>query len=232
MPRQSRGTATSVTTLLVPPTSSWSDDEQSRDVIVHFRTGEVIFAQRQEADCVYVILDGKVKIDCHAADGRACTFAVMGAGDIIGEVPMHDGRRHASRALALTAVRAMAQNRARFHAQLAADPSSADDLLRVLARRIRRTSEDIVDVMSTDLVARVAKQLLRLAQRFGDQHDGGTRLTLDLNQEEFAQLVGTSRESVNRALSEFVANGWIRVDRDAITIVDLQPLVHRLGGSH
>ena len=90
-------------------------------------------------------------------------------------------------------------------------PEIAEQLLRVLARRLRRTNDNLANLIFTD-VGRVAKQLLALAQRFGTQEDGAVRVTHDLTQEEIAQLVGASREAVNKALPDFAHRGWIRME--------------------
>ena len=95
-------------------------------------------------------------------------------------------------------------------------PGSLSDLrspsgsLRVLARRLRRTN-NLADLILTDVPGRVAKQLLALAQRFGTQDDD-LRVTHDLTQVEIAQLVGASRETVNKALADFAHRGWIRLE--------------------
>ena len=77
-------------------------------------------------------------------------------------------------------------------------PEIAEQLLRVLARRLRRTNNNLADLIFTDVPGRVAKLLLQLAQRFGIQDDGALRVTHELTQEEIAQLVGASRETVTR----------------------------------
>src|SRR3546814_9058219 len=82
-------------------------------------------------------------------------------------------------------------------------PEIAEQLLRVLARRLRRTNNTLADLIFTDVPGRVAKALLQLAQRFGTQEGGALRVTHDLTQEEIAQLVGASRETVNKALADF-----------------------------
>jgi CRP/FNR family transcriptional regulator, cyclic AMP receptor protein len=74
---------------------------------------------------------------------------------------------------------------------------------------------------------RVAKQLLALAQRFGIREDGGLRVTHDLTQEEIAQLVGASRETVNKALADFAHHGWIRLEGKSVLICDPERLAHR-----
>ena len=78
-------------------------------------------------------------------------------------------------------------------------------LLQALAQRLRRTNEAMADLVFSDVPGRVAKTLLDLADRFGTPGPDGVRVTHDLTQEELAQLVGASRETVNKALSEFAS---------------------------
>ena len=73
----------------------------------------------------------------------------------------------------------------------------------------------------------MAKQLLRLAQRFGVHEDGALRVTHDLTQNEIAQLIGASRETVNKTLADFVGRGWIRVDGKSVVITEPERLARR-----
>ena len=98
---------------------------------------------------------------------------------------------------------------------------------RVLARRLRRTNNNLADLIFTDVPGRVAKQLLQLAQRFGTQEGGAMRVTHDLTQEEIAQLVGASRETVNKALADFAHRGWIRLEGKSVLICDSERLARR-----
>jgi CRP-like cAMP-binding protein len=97
----------------------------------------------------------------------------------------------------------------------------------VLARRVQRTIENWADLIFTDMPGRLAKQLLQLAHQFGSQQDGATHVSCDLTQEELAQLVGASRESVNKALADFFRRGWIRVQDKTILILDSEGLMRR-----
>jgi CRP/FNR family transcriptional regulator, cyclic AMP receptor protein len=97
----------------------------------------------------------------------------------------------------------------------------------VLARRLRHTTDTLADLAFIDAPARVAKQLLELAQRFGIPENGSMRVTHDLTQEELAQLVGATRETVNKALSDFRNRGWIRVDGKSVLISNSERLAHR-----
>ena len=106
-------------------------------------------------------------------------------------------------------------------------PEIAERLLRVLARRLRRTDHDLSDFIFTDVPGRVAKHLLRLAQRFGVQQDGALRVDHDLTQVEIAQLVGASRETVNKILTDFTQRGWIRAEGKSILITASESLARR-----
>jgi DNA-binding transcriptional regulator YhcF (GntR family) len=101
-------------------------------------------------------------------------------------------------------------------------------MMRILARRLRRTDHDLSDLVFADVGGRVAKQLLRLAQQFGVQDGEVMRVAHDLTQEELAQLVGSTRETVNKALGDFSARGWIKLDgRKSVVIADSQRLARR-----
>ena len=96
-----------------------------------------------------------------------------------------------------------------------------------LAKRLRNASENMADLVFTDVPGRVAKALLDLSRRFGERDGDGIRVHHDLTQEELAQLVGASRETVNKALADFSARGWIRVEARSVVLLDLDRLVRR-----
>jgi CRP-like cAMP-binding protein len=96
-----------------------------------------------------------------------------------------------------------------------------------LAQRLRRTNEAVGDLVFSDVPGRVAKALIDLGERFGKQSDEGLYVHHDLTQEELAQLVGASRETVNKALADFVGRNWLRLDGRAVVILDLERLSKR-----
>src|SRR5207302_8555625 len=98
---------------------------------------------------------------------------------------------------------------------LLARPAVAVHLLRALAQRLRRTNEAMADLVFSDVPGRIAKALLDLSERFGRPTDDGLRVAHDLTQEELAQLVGASRETVNKALADFASRGWLRLEARA-----------------
>lgn len=184
-----------------------------------------IYTEGEAGDTLYIVTSGKVKLGKRSPDGRSHLLAVVGPSEMFGELSIFDPGPRTATATALTDVAAVTVERDVFRAWVADRPEIAERLLRVLARRLRRTDNDLSDLIFTDVGARVAKHLLRLAQRFAVQEDGAMRLTHNMTQEEIAQLIGTSRESINKALADFTHQGWIRVHGHSILITDSQALV-------
>jgi CRP/FNR family cyclic AMP-dependent transcriptional regulator len=107
------------------------------------------------------------------------------------------------------------------------NPDVSLQLLARLAQRLRRTNEAVGDLVFSDVPGRVAKALIDLGSRFGKATDEGLFVHHDLTQEELAQLVGASRETVNKALADFAGRGWLRLDGRAVLITDLERLEKR-----
>jgi CRP/FNR family transcriptional regulator, cyclic AMP receptor protein len=194
---------------------------------VGFRRGHVIFHEGDPGHGMYIILSGKVKIGRYSPDGRENLLSILGPSDMFGELSIFDPGPRTSNATAVTAVRAVATDRDTLRAWTAERPAVTEQLLAVLARRLRQTSSDITDHMFTDVAGRVAKQLLQLAQRFGALEHGALRVTHDLTQEEIAGLIGSSRETVSKVLAGFARRGWIRVEGKSVVITDAGQLARR-----
>ena len=189
--------------------------------------GEVVFAEGEQGDTLYIVLTGKVKIGRRATDGRENMLSVMGPSDMFGELSLFDPGPRTATATVLTDARLACLAHASLRPWISDRPEIAEQLLRVLARRLRRTNDALADLIFTDVPGRVAKQLLALSERFGSPEADGTRVHHDLTQEELAQLVGASRETVNKALADFAGRGWVRVDSRALTILDADRLARR-----
>ncbi len=195
--------------------------------IADFDASQVIYTRGDVAAEMYILIDGKVKLGRSADDGRENILSVLAPPDVFGELSILDPGPQPWNATAITEVRAAVVDRKRLDTWLHAYPEMAPRLLTLLARRLRRTSDALADLSFIDAPARVAKQLLWLAQRFGVPENGSMRVTHDLTQEELAQLVGATRETVNKALSDFRNRGWIRVDGKSVLISDSERLAHR-----
>lgn len=195
---------------------------------VDVHRGRVIFNEGEIGDQLYIVLSGKVKLGRHAADGRENVVAILGPSDQFGELSVFDPGPRMSTATAVTDARLAVLSKQALHPWIAKRPEIAERLLQVFGRRLRRTEHMLADLIFTDVPGRVAKALLQLAQRFGSiDSTGALRVTHDLTQEELAQLVGASRETVNKALADFATRGWLRLEGRTVVILDRERLARR-----
>ncbi len=192
-----------------------------------YTRGEAVFTEGEQGDTLFIVLSGKVKIGRRAADGRENMLSVMGPSDMFGELSLFDPGPRTATATAVTDVRLARLRKQALRPWLNNRPEIAEQLLRVLARRLRRTNDALADLIFTDVPGRVAKNLLQMAGRFGTRDGGVLRVTHDLTQEELAQLVGASRETVNKALADFASRGWLRLDGKSVIILDPERLARR-----
>ena len=189
--------------------------------------GDVIFAEGEPGDRMYVILDGKVKLGQTSVDGRESLLAVLGPGEVFGELSLFDPGPRTATATAVTDVVVIGLGHDNLRPWLAGRPEVAESLLQALAQRLRRTNETLADLVFSDVPGRVAKLLLELADKFGQPGPEGVQVHHDLTQEELAQLVGASRETVNKALADFTQRGWIVVDQREVILLDMERLARR-----
>ena len=180
------------------------------------RRGETLFNEGDSGDRLYILLSGKVKLGHASADGRENLLAVLGPGEIVGELTLFDPGPRSTTATAVAPTELLTLDHNQLMTFVESHPQLAKDMLRALAQRLRRTNTALADLVFSDVPGRVAKALLDLADRFGD-----------LTQEELAQLVGASRETVNKSLAEFVSRGWIRLEGRAVTLLDVDRLRRR-----
>jgi CRP/FNR family transcriptional regulator, cyclic AMP receptor protein len=194
---------------------------------IAFRRRRTIFVEGEPGNELYIIQAGKVKIRHRTEAGRETLIAVLGPGDVFGEMALFDRGERTSTATTVTEVHAVAIERHVLRTWIVEHPQIAEHLLQVLARRLRRTSSILCDLVLTDVPGRVAKQLLDLAIRFGASNGDSLHVDHQLSQKELAQLVGASRETVNKALTEFAERGWIRYRGTTVYIDRPNELAYR-----
>jgi len=195
----------------------------SRDV----SKGDVLFQEGQIGDHMYVIVEGKVKLGQTSTDGRESLLGVLGPGEMFGELSLFDPGMRTSTATALTDTTVLLMGHDQLKPWLSGRPEVAAALLQALARRIRRTNDAMADLVFSDVPGRVAKALMDLGEKFGEVTPEGLMVTHDMTQEELAQLVGASRETVNKALADFAQRGWIRLESRQVLIIDGERLGKR-----
>ncbi|HLU99499.1 MAG TPA: Crp/Fnr family transcriptional regulator [Thermobifida alba] len=194
---------------------------------VRLGRGQTLFSEGDEGDRLYVMLSGKVKLTRTSADGRENLLAVLGPGEMLGELSLFDPGPRTASAVAVTDAVLAGLGHDDLRPFIMRQPEVAVHLLKALATRLRRTNDVVADLVFTDVPGRVAKALLDLAQRFGKEGEDGLHVHHDLTQEELAQFVGASRETVNKALAEFALRGWLRIEAKAVVLLDIERLRRR-----
>ncbi|GHD31854.1 MULTISPECIES: Crp/Fnr family transcriptional regulator [Nocardiopsis] len=194
---------------------------------VRLGRGQTLFNEGDEGDRLYVILSGKVKLTRTAVDGRENLLGVLGPSEMFGELSLFDPRPRTASAVAVTDAVLAGLGHDDLRPFLSSRPHVSLQLLKALAARLRRTNDVMADLVFTDVPGRVAKALLELADKFGKEGEDGLHVHHDLTQEELAQLVGASRETVNKALAEFALRGWLRIEAKAVVLMDVERMRRR-----
>lgn len=194
---------------------------------VKISKGGILFKEGDEGEHVYVIVDGKLKLGTSSGDGRENLLSILGPGEMFGELSLFDPGPRTSTATAVTDAKLLSLSHEKLIPWLRGNPEVSLHLLARLAQRLRRTNEAVGDLVFSDVPGRVAKALMDLGARFGKQTDEGLFVHHDLTQEELAQLVGASRETVNKALADFAGRGWLKLDGRAVLITDVERLEKR-----
>ena len=187
-----------------------------------FPAGAMILTADQPGEMAYVILEGTLKVSTLQRSGRELTLALLGPGEVVGELAVADRAGRSADVTALEPSVLVWLDRATF-VQLRRDiPAITENLLRLLARRLRLANAQLQAMATLDVHGRVARQLLALTNVLGeDLPDGSSRIPLRITQSDLAALVGATRVRVNEVLVGFTRRRLITVDRQhRITIRD------------
>ena len=194
---------------------------------VKLRKGQALFKEGDDGDNLYIITSGKIKLGTKSQDGRENLLMVLGPGDMFGDLSLFDSGPRTSTATAVTESRLLSLGQEKVIPWVREHPEASLHLLARLASRLRRTNEVVSDLVFSDVPGRVAKALIDLGVKFGEKTSEGFLVHHDLTQEELAQLVGASRETVNKALADFAQRSWIKLEARAVLILDYDRLLKR-----
>lgn len=190
----------------------------------------VLFFKGDPATHLYVVLSGRVKVSAPSDDGKEITFAILGPGELVGEMGVLDHTEHTATVTAMEPTEVAGFNRQVFLDVVSHSPALALKLMLLLCDRLRLANEMAEDISFLTLPVRLAKKLVALAQAFGQETPKGTRIGIQLCQQELANMVGTSRESINKQLSSWQVQGVVNQERGYVTIRRMEELC-RLAGT-
>ncbi len=191
-----------------------------------FPAGARILTASQPGEVAYVVLDGTLKVSTVQSTGRELTLALLGPGEIVGELALADRSGRSADVVALEPATLIWIDRNAFDHLRREVPLITENLLRLMARRLRLANAQLQAIATLDVHGRVARQLLALADALGEQlPDGSVRIPLRVTQSDLAALVGATRVRVNEVLVGFKRRQNISIDRRyRITIVDREAL--------
>ncbi|MEE8582011.1 MAG: Crp/Fnr family transcriptional regulator [Myxococcota bacterium] len=185
---------------------------------------QVLFRKGDPGTRLYGVIEGRIKVSSAGADGREMVFGYFDPGEVIGEIALLDSNPRSATVVAMEPSELLSLDRRDFLPFLERHPKLAIHLGEILAARLRRLSETAEDAMFLTLPSRLAKKLLGLATNYGTKTRSGTLIALRLSQQELGELVGTSRESINKQLRTWVQDELLQVERGKITILDWKGL--------
>jgi len=188
--------------------------------VERYPAGEEIFAKGSPGNSMMLVLRGSVRSSSISLAGKEIVLNIINAGDIVGEVAMLDGGERSTDAVAMEDCELLVLNRRDFMPMLESHPDICMIFIKLLCRRLRRTSEQVEDLLFRHLEGRIAKALLDLSQRSGRRDVEGRALELHLSQSALGTIVGSSRESVNKQLQTWQRAGWIDLAKGSIVILD------------
>ncbi len=183
-----------------------------------------IFVKGAPGDGMMAVLTGRIKISTTSLDGREVVLNVISPGQVFGEIALLDGKDRTADAVAMTDCEVLVLDRRDFIPFLERHLDVCVRLMGVLCERLRRTSQQVEDLLFLDLPAHLAKILLSLAATDGRPITGGTRIDLKLSQRELGNMVGMTRESINKQLRIWQKNGLLALDKGSVVIKNIEKL--------
>ena len=206
---------------LEPPQA---DAFRALGVLRRYPGGAAIFHQGDDSVSVLILVEGRTKTVVHGPQGREMIVGFSGPGEVLGELATVRGAPRSASVYALEPVRALVVPGSAFEHVLATQPAIALALLRHVAERLAIADDQRLAFAAHDVLGRVARGLVELADRYGDASERGVQITLPLSQDELAAWTASSREGVARAMHVLRQLGWIETSRRRTLIRDLPRL--------
>lgn len=192
----------------------------------------IVFQVGEAGDHLLILLEGRVKVSLTSADGKEAILSILEPGDVIGEMALIDGDTRSATVTAMDACRFLVLWRRDFIPFLEGNPHVALKLLAGLSQRLRATNDMVGNLSFLNLPARLARILINLGQQYGKVTEAGIAIGLKLSQEELGNLVGVSRESVNRQIRIWVDSGLLDYTHGTIVLKNSEALFRESLSSH
>src|SRR6266436_8646295 len=185
------------------------------------KRGTTIVSKGDPGNSLIAVISGTVKISVSSADGRSAILNLIGPGGTFGEVAVLDGQARTADATANTNCEIFIIDRREFIPFVRSQPALAMKFIELLCARLRWTTDQVEEVILQNLPGRLASALLRLTEKYKLAPGGRT---IAITQQEISEMVGMSRESINKQLRAWAARGWVRLEHGAIVVLNAEML--------
>jgi len=193
-----------------------------------FPAGASVLTAEQPGEAVYVVLRGSVKVHLLTPDGAEVILAVLGPGEVVGEMSLADSLGRSASVTTLEESAFLWIDRTIFRSGIEGSPVLARNLADILSRRMRLANAHLLSLATLDVPGRVASQILSLSREYGEESTDGVRIPIRFTQSDLAALVGASRVRVNQALGYLRKRGLISIDSEGhFTVHDENALGQR-----
>ncbi|MFC1859415.1 Crp/Fnr family transcriptional regulator [Thermodesulfobacteriota bacterium] len=192
------------------------------------RKGDVLFRKESEGTTLYIIQEGAIKIVLPSKLGEEMIVTIFSEGDFFGEMSLLDGMPRSADAVAVEASILLLLNRNDFIAFLRQHDSAMSMILASLSTRLRKTDDLLEDTSFLNIPARFAKKLLELGDTFGRREGDSLEISLRLTQKDLADMVGATRESINKELRTLRERGLVTTTDKVIKIHNIKRLTRRV----
>jgi CRP/FNR family cyclic AMP-dependent transcriptional regulator len=193
----------------------------------HIEKGENLFRQGDEGTALYIIMQGRIKISLSRRMEKM-TLAILGRGEFLGEMALLDDQPRSADAVALEDSHLYALNRKDFLSFLINNDNAVRAILHSLSRRLRKTDDLLAEMCFLSLSARLAKKLVELAESQDPDEKNCRECTVKISQQELGDILGVSRESINKELKILRDKGILATSRNFIQLYDLESLKKRM----
>ncbi|MCL6638522.1 MAG: Crp/Fnr family transcriptional regulator [Firmicutes bacterium] len=206
----------------IPLFSALTEEELAEIAAVaierRYQKGRIIFMEGEPGEAIYFLKSGLIKVTKQDEDGREHILHYVNPGDVFAEVVLFDAGGYPATAEVLEDAEVGMIRNKDMDRVLVKNPVMALELLKIMARRLRNAQQQIMELALKDTTRRLAGLLLKLAGDHGVEKSGGVQISLPLTNQELASMVGTSRETVNRILSEFRRKKAVSTTRQGIVV--------------
>jgi CRP-like cAMP-binding protein len=189
--------------------------------------GQAIFHIGDEGGSLHIIERGRVKITIPSPSGEELILAILGAGDLLGELSLFDGKPRSATVQALEETETLCLHREDLLALMRDRFDVVEKILKVLTSRIRDTDLLLADKHFLDITSRLAKKILDLGDTFGIKEGGHVRIGVKITQKDLASMIGATRESINKQLKALRDQGFVRISGGTIEILNRERLVQK-----